>query len=730
MDPAQRGQITHLNLNNTGLMITDISQLSEYRALQSLSIAGVGLQQLQGVEQLSSLQHLDVADNKLNNLAELAGVMQLQTLDVANNQLSSLMEINHFNQLQKLNLSGNSGLLFTEIDSVIRNNSGLKEIGLSDINIGDFPIYTQNEPPHETYALTTLALDNTGSTLINLQTLSAYKHLTSLSFSGNELEDVTGVMNFSELSKLDVSDNKLINIYELSQQRGLTELNLAGNSGIMGHEVDMTITANENLKVLDVSGVKINVFNSEYRDSFGAYYGFEELYLDDTGLIDPDLMFLANYNELKRLSLKDNKIRSLSGYPYLDQLEYFNVSGNPLDDITLLMTTTNLVSLDLSDISDVQFPDVEMIIRNNPNLTAINLEGVALDFIPVDTAQREKIKSLNVSNTGLRLTDFHEISMYTSLEVLSVIDCGLVRLTGIEQLPNLQQLNVSNNKLRNLDELSILANINSLYAGGNQLENLFGINGFTQLSKLYLSGNAALSSAEVDMVIRNNESLTEIGVSDIEMRNFPIYVQAEPPYQTYALRILELDNTGADHPRINRLSAYTELRSLSFANNVLEDVMGVINMPDLEVLDISNNQMTSLYELSQIQNLQSLNVSGNSMLAFPEVDMTIQANPKLSELRLADIPVVNFNGYNNEFTELDLSGTGFNNISELLDYTSLEVLSLKANDVMMVDELQSMNTLEYLNLLENSNLDCSSIEYLQSMLVQLEVEKPVHCSLM
>ena len=341
--------LQQLNLSNTRL--TDSSTFNGMTQLTELHLSGLaipGYELLNFAQQNPQLTALSLAGAELNSqffpthawpmlekldishagIVDLYIMSELKELNAAGNQLTNIYSLMNLNTLQSLDLSGNSMLAFGEIDNVIRNNPQLTELGLSDIQIGFFPIY--QTPTGQFYKFNRLNLDRTGLSM-DLSSLDAYYMLKHLSIAGNQLMTLAGIESMASLTYLDVSDNQLYDVYPLMSS-GMTQLktlNLSGNTQLQFAEVQQVLMNNPGLTTIGLADI---VIGPQFPDLFGpsGYYALTSLDLNRTGV--NNLVTLANYNGLAHLALQSNNISSLFGLESLYALTSLNVIDNSLID--------------------------------------------------------------------------------------------------------------------------------------------------------------------------------------------------------------------------------------------------------------------------------------------------------------------------------------------------------------------------------------------------------------
>ncbi|KAL2620408.1 hypothetical protein R1flu_000613 [Riccia fluitans] len=105
-----------------------------------------------------------------------------------------------------------------------------------------------------------------------------------------------------------------------------------------------------------------------------------------------------------------------------------------------------------------------------------------------DTSDRE-IKEIYAFGAGLKSLRELGLSVFCSLEFLSLHDNEIDRIEGLETLVSLRELNLSANRLKEMGGLSTLSQLQVLNLSCNQIEEIRDLQGLWALEKLVLSHN-------------------------------------------------------------------------------------------------------------------------------------------------------------------------------------------------------------------------------------------------
>jgi len=221
-------------------------------------------------------------------------------------------------------------------------------------------------------------------------------------------------------------------------------------------------------------GIKIEIKNGELRLPHGLPLDLEIKSFDE-------IEGLETLTNLKKLHYKDAfYLRKIEKLDRLQNLEYLILKNCPhLSKIENLDNLTNLKLLDLTD-SNIS------IIENLDHLT--NLEVLRLR------------KSLETS-----CSDY------------------ITEITGLENLPNLKELDLGGNRIKVIKGLETLTNLKILYLTFNQIREIKGLDNLSNLEELYLAYN----------------KITEIKGLD-NLSNLKILrIQYNTPFNSNSIKILE-----------------------------------------------------------------------------------------------------------------------------------------------------------------------------------------------
>ena len=291
---------------------------------------------------------------------------------------------------------------------------------------------------------------------------------------------------------------------------------------------------------------------------------------------------------------------------------------------------------------------------------------------------------------------------------LVCVDRGIRDIYGIEQLPFLESLDLSENLIRDLIPLGSLGwpslpRLVSLRLADNALVDLYPLQGYTELQTLWLSGNSALDFQQLRPIIEQNMNLTRIGLGDIDLQD-PWLPWLNIDIQ--AIVELDLSNTGIEW--LWGIEGYSSLEVLDVSDNQIVDILPLYmtsQFDRLSALNLANNRVVDVYPLQHYTQLQTLWLSGNSGIDFQQLRPIIEQNPSLTRLGLGDIdlqePGLPWFGNMGMLTELDISNTGIEWLWGIESYASLQVLNATDNNI---SDLQPLGMWPLLNSLQELDL--------------------------
>jgi Leucine rich repeat/Leucine Rich repeats (2 copies) len=736
--------LTALNLNGINIgSINNLNGLINRINYQPLPLTELDLgntrltdaqngKSLEFLRNMLTLKKLNVAGNGIDNPFALDFLPQLTDLDLSNNQLPfpGLFQLSN---LTRLNLSGNKQIRVQDVGQIIYRNAGLTSLGLNGITIGNINnlgplVDSRNGQPLN---LTELDLGNTAikdtSGNATLQFLQPFFNLRKLNLANNGISDAWVLGSMQQMEILDLSGNQLPTVSPLTGMRNLTRLNLSGNRSLRIDEVSNVIGANPGLNSIGLNGITItpysnvlNLITSNYQQA----NNMQELDLGNTGLNNYQFGMLQAFMNLRSLNVANNGLgmdTNLQPLRNMAGLQVLDLSGNKLADAYAMFELRELTRLNLSGTA-MRINDVRAILEQNPNLTSVSLNGIAIntlsDLGPLGTvSQPYNLTELDLGNTGVQRSSggrgFYPLRQFPDLQKLNLAGNGVVDIDGVRELQNLTELDLSDNKLQ--------------FAPPGQQ---------TQLTRLNLSGNPLVFAQELLYWINQNPGLTSLRLNGINIgstSNLGGLINSRTG-QPLNLTELDLGNTGLldqyGQKNVSFLAQFGNLQSLNLAGNGLINLAGLGNVASLRDVDLSGNALLDIYPLMAARNLTRLNLSGNPALTIGQVRPLIDQSWGLTSLglngmALNDIsalgPMFNpMTGLPYKLEELDLGNTRLNSYGNtnsfwIAQYPNLRRVNLAGNGLSNLQGFETLGNLVDLDVSANNLFDIQALFGLRNL---------------
>ena len=286
-------------------------------------------------------------------------------------------------------------------------------------------------------------------------------------------------------------------------------------------------------------------------------------------------------------------LHELSNLPYLQKL---TIHDQTLDSVSFLAPLSNLKELHLTD---CRFPANELgIIAGLPVLERLTLSNCGMSTIAgLENAQR--LTDLDLQNNTVR--NLEPLSNLINLRNLNLSHNAATSLNALSTLVNLETLDVSYNVLSSISPIATCRNLTTLLANNNKITNLDAIDNLTALTILNVNKNA-LSDVSV---LGNCTGLVELdigsnGITDISA----LHTLTEMELFTFSYnQVVSLP----DWP------SGCKLRSIDGTNNLVESLDSLRNMHQLTHVFMDYNNLTSISPIAGCYNLVQVNVYGNEI---------------------------------------------------------------------------------------------------------------------
>ena len=387
-------------------------------------------------------------------------------------------------------------------------------------------------------------------------------------------------------------------------------------AGFYSQYIDAEISCETGTLYVDANGVYPSVHDAPYSGPIELAEGENTLYaiaVSDDGLVSPLSIFGYTIGGvIKEVTFADDAMEEAVRLHLADDTDKV-LYTNDLWDLTYFTVPSN--ARDISDLSYMTF-----------------VEDLAIDSIPAGQLHHlstlVNITSLQIRNTTISNDELKLIGSLPKLERLTLSNCGLSTISGLETATGITYLDLSHNTIRDLTPLQNMTNLQTVFMQNNALNDL--------------------------TVFGTMNSLKQLDVS------YNLLTSLNPIYNCTSLLSLNVSNN-----TITALSGIEKLTSLEYFNiakNTLQDAVPIAGCAALKTLNLSENAITDISAFSSLTALESFDFSRNSVVDLPEFSedcalITIDgSHNKIETLeRLEGLQYLNnvFMDYNEELSSVE-----------------------------------------------------------------------------
>ncbi|EBF5204912.1 leucine-rich repeat domain-containing protein, partial [Listeria monocytogenes] len=278
---------------------------------------------------------------------------------------------------------------------------------------------------------------------------------------------------------------------------------------------------------------------------------------------------------------------------------------------------------------------------------------------------------------------------------VSVVNKGIISLSGLEHLTNLETLDAAINEITDISALSGLTNISTLNLTANPISDISVLSGLTKLKDLGI-GSVQVSDISA---LSNLPNLEKLGMGDI-----PAISDLGALSNLQSLKELQINNGYLSD--VNALSGLLNLEKVSMSSNRTEiSNVNLNNMPKLKNLSMDRCQISNAFSISNLPNLESINLNGNNISSISG----ISGLSSLRSLSLWSNNISDISGLSglSSLRSLTLAENNISDISGLSEFSSLTSLNLDKNNISDVSALSGLTNLTDLHIASNQVSDIS-----------------------
>ena len=282
-----------------------------------------------------------------------------------------------------------------------------------------------------------------------------------------------------------------------------------------------------------------------------------------------DLSDLALMTHLKKLTIENRQIPSLSFLSGMTGLEELNITGCRIGEGMGVLGTL-------------------------PSLKSLSLRDCGLSTI-ADLSNALLLKSLDLGNNAIG--DISPLAGMTALERLNLSENAVGDLTTLAGLPQLRILNLSHNAISSIVPLTSCAAIAELDVSYNSISDISAVGNMSGLTHFYAGHNAITSlsalagcTALVELDVSNN-AITELSalsglavLEDLDFSHNAVAVLPSFPEDSV------LNTVNGEHNVLTDVSSMGNMSALNYVyldyNAELEDISFLVNCHQLVQVNV------------------------------------------------------------------------------------------------------------------------------------------------
>ncbi|CAL6090351.1 Conserved_hypothetical protein [Hexamita inflata] len=754
------------SVTNNQLSITNDESLFDIQFTNNLNIQSLILSNCKNVQLIRKCVQLQIDYNGFvhNNLDVklIQQLTQLTVLKVNNCELTHLTGIDQMNNLNELNVKNNKIVSIKELQNLLLTKIELEHNIIFDMkiltgmkNYNTDWIQEQDEATDQDYAR---YIEQTGLKIDLAQFKEGIKEQKKES---QELIEKFGRRYEKDMIakyQKDVVNNSL----RVQNDDQIINLNFADDLDI----TNLSVENCKNVKLVKVpvkiTSLIVNNCNITAVDGIEGIKQLKTIELVNNPLTTIKPVFsLINITTLR---INNTQISNIAGIEALKQLTSVDLRNNAIILIEQLKQLTNLqqVLIDNNYIQDLENLTNQNWICQQNTPTDANLQAYLTDtnsaltfdafkahitpkkaksdqlvapLIQYDNDTRNKYQSaakfqtLYVENDSIikdlkfaEKLDLVDIILSKCVNVkftrnpsnllyLSLQDCNIQDLSGLQNFTQLKKLQITNSPLRSLSHISALVNLLSLQVTGSKLTNIVGIGNLKQLQYLDLSENAIISIQPLSQLLQTKQFkqlyLDDNFIVDQEwlIQNYSQWicrqrVPADSDYQNY---IIDVNlNINVDHLK----SSFTPLVTKS--NQLIQE--HVVKY---------ESEMKAKYQSI----IQKNPYNHGDRLDFKSDD-SVRDLKFVEDLGVTDLCIQkcpNARKMPRNLRRLKYYNSNLKTVKCVERATNLEALYFNSgfffdsgNQIVNANGLRALNKLNLLNLSDNKVMDLSAVDYLKA----------------
>jgi Leucine-rich repeat (LRR) protein len=132
-------------------------------------------------------------------------------------------------------------------------------------------------------------------------------------------------------------------------------------------------------------------------------------------------------------------------------------------------------------------------------------------YTPAPLFQDYQLEDRNLAECVQQTIEDKNITKAQQLNSLSCSYAGINSLVGLDQFPDIKELQLANNHIRNIETLGLLIRLEKISLANNQLISVHTLTELGHLKSLDLSGNTQINCDEINR-LRATMKTTKAGI--------------------------------------------------------------------------------------------------------------------------------------------------------------------------------------------------------------------------
>lgn len=547
--------------------LDDLSPLSMFTELRSLTIAGSSVYDLSPIRNLTYLEYLDVSGTEVRNLEPLRYATQLKEIRLSQTRVMNISGLTRFVNLRILDLSQT---MVTEI-------SGIESLtNLSDLDLTN-TLVSNAEPISKLVNLERLALSLTRVT--NLSPLSTLNKLTHLELEHCPVNDLRPLASCQSLSNIFLDHTEIMSLNDL---RGLPALARVYCDNTMVNQAiaQQFLRQRPNVLVIFDSGRLLTWWET-------MPPVWQEVYMKTM-----EFDGMAPGRELLQK---------------MANIEHIDVSGiSAIQSLRPLEVMTSLKTLDCSRTSVASLLPLKDLLDLEELVCAQT--GVS-DLEPL--AKLKRLTELDVSYT--RVSSFSGLETVSNLKLITADSLNIQNLYHLDSLTRLTVVSLEGAPVTDSEVRRFLdARDQTLLI----YQSHYLSNWWTALAPSWKSAFIQFASLPASP---SSESLHRLSQSrSLSFSNNPGLSTLESLSVFRWLKHLQIESSMVRD--ISPLSGLSSLQTLILSQNPIEDLAPISNLKELVHLELDNTLIEDLDPLVPLRKLQVLNCNGSQVRSLKSLE--------------------------------------------------------------------------------------------------------------